>query len=61
MGLKVKYRKVNAESDNRKPKRYFSTIIIDHFPFSKSRIGGVVKDVDFVAIYKCIYLFIVIT
>lgn len=56
MGLKVKYRQVNAKPDNRKPTFFYSTIIIDYFPFSKSRIWGVVEDVDFVAIYKCIYL-----
>jgi hypothetical protein len=40
-----------TQPNNRKSTFFFSKIIIDYFPSSRSSIGGVVEDVDFVSMY----------
>ena len=41
----------STQPNNRKSTFFFSTIIIDYFPSSRSSIEGVVEDVDFVSVY----------
>jgi Flp pilus assembly protein TadD len=40
-----------AKLDNRKSTFFFSKVIIDYFPSSRSHIGGVVENVDFESMY----------
>ena len=40
-----------AKPNNRKTTFFFSKVIIDYFPSSRSHIGGIVANVDFVSMY----------